>query len=190
MSFSQYTESFDWLETNCELIGTGKNKRVYYNNKNNIVFKLFKDKAFLYNELRNYRILTENKINFFIPKTKFLNKFVFISQYANPIKVTNDLAHVFPDSNEWIDCNFDIINSKIKLLSKDPIKNNDIWNIICTKTQYQEEGLTTLYNWGIRKNKIVLLDFEMVNMKRTLSYLLEPKNADKFRQSLNIHRYY
>ena len=198
MYSSQYTESFDWLETNCELIGTGANKRVYFNNKNNIVFKLFKDKDLLRGELLDrYRILTDNKINFFVPKSKYINDFVFVSQYANPIKVTNNNVLNVPNSDEWADCNFDIINSKTKLLSKDPIKHScccdcceckNNWDIICNRIQ--EEDMTTLYNWGIRNNKILLLDFEMVNMERTVSYLLEPENAKKFQRSLNIHRYY
>tara|TARA_B100000900_G_scaffold370423_1_gene348936 strand:- start:487 stop:1095 length:609 start_codon:yes stop_codon:yes gene_type:complete len=202
MYSSQYTESFDWLETNCELIGTGANKRVYYNNKNDIVFKLFKDKDILYGELVDrYRILTDKKINFFVPKSKYINDFVFVSQYANPIKVTNEYkVNNVPDSDEWADCNWDIYNKKIKLLNKDPIKHScccdcckelkckNNWDIVCNKTQ--EQGVTSLYNWGIRKNKILLLDFEMLNMERTVSYLLEPGNAEKFQRSLNIYRYY
>jgi len=199
MYSSLYTESFDCLEKHCVLIGTGDNKRVYYNNKNNIVFKLFKNKDYLKGELLNrYKILTDNKINFFVPKSKYINDFVFVSQYANPIKVTNEYkVNNVPDSDEWKDCNFDIYNSKIKLLNKDPIKHSHCcdccecknnWDIICDSTQ--EKGITSLYNWGIRKNKILLLDFEMVNIERTVSYLSEPGNAEKFQRSLNIYRYY
>jgi hypothetical protein len=179
-----YTKSFNQLETQCVLIGSGDNKRVYYNNKNNIVFKLFKNKNLLFGELSRYSILSDKNMHFFIPKTKYINEFVLISQFANPIRIIENYSKVvfYPE-----DYNQDVMDSKIKLLNNNPIVNNN-WDIICNRA-IGKDGKTPLYNWGIRKNKILLLDFEMINIERTISYLSEQDNRNEFKESLNINNY-
>ena len=185
-SFRQYTytESLNQLETQCVLIGSGDNKRVYYNNKNNIVFKLFKSKNLLLGELSRYRILADKSMNFFIPKTKYVNEFVCISQFANPIRIIENYSKVvfYPE-----DYNQDVMDSKIKFLNNNPIVNNN-WDIICNRA-IGKDGKTPLYNWGIRKNKILLLDFEMINIERTIRYLSEQNNQNKFKEGLCVNKY-
>jgi len=179
-----YTKSFNQLETQCVLIGSGDNKRVYYNNKNNIVFKLFKNKNLLLGELSRYSILSDKNMHFFIPKTKYINEFVLISQFANPIRIIENYSKVVFYHEAY---NQDVMDSKIKLLNNNPIVNNN-WDTICNRA-IGKDGKTPLYNWGIRKNKILLLDFEMINIERTISYLSEQDNRNEFKESLNINNY-
>lgn len=176
-----YNKSKTFLQENCHLIASGSNKLVYYNKKNDIVFKLYKNPFSIKGEIVKYQLLTKNKINFFVPKMKVVNNFVCIQQFANPILLQSNDALPY-------DFNNNIMDSKIIKLKKDPIRNT-LWEKICNEIT-TTNGHTSIYNWGIRNNKILLVDIESIKHEKAVRFLKYQQVIDQFKETIRADQYY
>lgn len=180
-NFNTYKKSKTFLQENYHMIASGSNKKVYYNKKNDIVFKLYKNPLSIQGEIVKYQLLTKNKINFFVPKTKVINDFVCIQQFANPILLEGN--HKLP-----YNFNQDIMNYKLVNIKKDPIKNT-LWENICNELNHKN-GFTPIYNWGIRNNKILILDIEAIDHKKAVRFLKSQQVIDQFKETIQADQYY
>lgn len=180
-NLTTYKSNKKFLAERYNLIASGTNKKVYYNGNNNIVFKLFKNPSVLEGEIVRYQILIENNINFFTPKLKIVNKFVCVSQFAAPIKLKD---------NHQVAYNYNraIMDPQLVFLKTDPIKNT-MWKNVCNET-VDSKGLTPIYNWGIRNNKILLLDIETILHNKVVDFFKDSQIIDKFREVMRADQYY
>ena len=180
-NLTTYKSNKKFLEERYNLIASGTNKKVYYNGNNNIVFKLFENPNILEAEIIRYQILIENNINFFTPKLKIVNKFVCVSQFAAPIKLKDNHRVAY-------NYNIAIMDPQLVFLKTDPIKNT-MWKNVCNET-VDSKGLTPIYNWGIRNNKILLLDIETILHNKVVDFFKDSQIIDKFKEVMRADQYY
>lgn len=174
-----YNQNLSFLKKHCILIASGTNKTTFCIKNRDIVFKLYKNKSYLENEKMIYQTLVKHKINFFVPKTKFINNFISISQFASPVIYKNLQVNCYP-----FNYNLDIMLGKEKILDYNPIET-EIWKNVCNEVE-DRAGQLPLYNWGYRKNKILLLDFETILVDSAIKFLKNCSNLQKFKNSILI----
>ena len=174
-----YNKNFTFLENNYELISRGTNKRVYYRNDNTVLKLYNDDKDYLQNEKTIYQTLVNKNINFFVPKTKFLNNFVSVSQFADPITVYSSLSPPLP-----ADYNIKIMKSREKIFNYNPL-DIEIWKYVCNEL-IDSNGNIPFYNWGIRKGRLLLLDFETITIEKAIDFFKDIKNIQKFKNGIEV----
>jgi len=180
----------EWCRLNSSqditLTAFGSNKAVFAHKNRDIVYKLYTRYDKLTIEKEKYNLLLRENLDFFVPKTRFVSTNLAIQQktkLVNMLDLNNN-----PLLSQAIYNNLDYYNPSNTVTLTTFNKKLDILYKIINEV-VNDRGRFCMYNFGVRKNKLLLLDIENVQLDDPDRYtFLKDKinNINKLKEFLDI----
>ena len=180
----------EWCRLNSSqdttLTAFGSNKVVFAHKNRDIVYKLYTRYDKLTIEKEKYNLLLRENLDFFVPKTRFVSTNLAIQQktkLVNMLDLNNN-----PLLYQAIYNNLDYYNPSNTVTLTTFNKKLDILYKIINEV-VDQDGRFCMYNFGVRKNKLLLLDIENVQLDYPDRYtFLKDKinNINKLKEFLDI----
>ena len=178
----------EWCRLNSSqdttLTAFGSNKVVFAHKNRDIVYKLYTRYDKLTIEKEKYNLLLRENLDFFVPKTRFVSTNLAIQQKTKLVNIL-DLNNNSPICKAKYN-NLDYYNtSNTVTLTKFNKKLDILYKIV--NEVVDEDGRFCMYNFGVRKNKLLLLDFENLYIGDRRTFLEDKvNNINKLKEFLDI----